>query len=200
MEDLVAFDLRSGKPTNFGAAFKHVAQFLHASEVPYVFVGTLALNTYVRPRVTQEIKLICDSSVCEQFDGVLKRIAAQAGFGGCISAQSPSHPAMEYALASPRMVALFDTYIPVPTAQALGWLLFETNNLNDKVDAGSLLATGVVVSNELQFMLEQHGSQAALIGFQAVKRDIEQGRYSGTYNDSIQARLQRLRHKGADAS
>ncbi len=200
MKNLIAIDPRTGKPTNFSAAFKAVAQFLHDSKVPHVFVGTLALNTYIRPRYAQEIQLICDHSAIGQLDGELNRIAEQAGFAGSITTETPSHPAMAHVFASTRPAVLFDTPVHVSTALALCWLFLETDGLGSQIDAGSLLAAGVVVSDELQSLLEHHASDAALIRFGETKRNVEQGRYSGTYSDSVRARVQRRQEKDADAN
>lgn len=200
MEDLVAIDPRTGKPTNFGPAFKAIAQFLHNREIPHVFAGTLALNACIRPRYTEEFQIICDYSALGQLGSELNRIAEQAGFCGCITAENPTHPAMTHALASRRQAVLFDTPANLPTALALCWLFLETNDLSSQVDAGALLAAGTVVSDELQSLLEQHASDAAISRFEAAKRDIEQGRYSGGYSDSVRARLERRRQKDAGAN
>lgn len=196
MEDLLATDFRTGKPTNFGTIFKAATQFLHHSQVPHVFVGTLALNTYVRPRYTQEIQIICDHSAISQLDSELNRMAEQIGFGGSIKVEAPTNPAMANALASTRRAELFDTLAHVPTALALCWLLLETDDLSSQVDAGSLLAAGVLASDALQTLLEHHSSDAALIRFGEAKCNVAQGRYSGTYGDSVRASLQRRRGKG----
>lgn len=193
MEDLVAIDPRTGKPTNFGPAFKAIAQFLHDREIPHVFAGTLALNACIRPRYTEEFQIICDYSAIGQLGSELNRIAEQAGFCGCITAENPINPAMTNALASRRQAVLFDTPASLPSALSLCWLFLETNDSRSHVDAGSLLAAGVVASDELQFLLEQHARDAAITRFEAAKRDIEQGRYSGSYSDSVRARLERRR-------
>jgi len=200
MEDLLATDFRTGKPTNFGTVFKVAAQFLHDNQVPHVFVGTLALNTYIRPRYTQEIQIICDHLAIGQVDSELNRIAEQAGFGGSIKVEAPTNPAMTHALASTTPVGLFDTTAHVPTALALCWFFLETDDLSSQVDAGSLLAAGMLASYELQSLLERHASNPALIRFGEAKRNVEQGRYSGTYSDSVRARLQRRQQKDADAN
>lgn len=200
MEDLLATDFRTGKPTSFGTIFKAATQLLHHRQVPHVFVGTLALNTYVRPRYTQEIQIICDHSAIGQLDSELNRMAEQVRFGGSIKVEIPTNPAMAHALASTRPAVLFDTTAPVPTALALCWLFLETDDLSSQADAGSLLAAGVLASDELQPLLEHHASHAALIRFGEAKRNVEQGRYSGTYSDSVRARLQRRHQKDADAN
>lgn len=200
MEDLLAITFPTGKPTNFSQAFNAVTQFLHDSQVPHVLIGTLALNTYISPRYTQEIQLICEHSAVDQVDRELKQIAKQAGFSGCIKAEAPTHPAMTHALELTRPVELFGTMVHVPTALALCWLFLEIDDLRSQVDAGTLLAAGVLASDELQSLLERHARDSALIRFGETKRNIEQGRYSSTYSDSVRARLQRLQQKDADAN
>lgn len=200
MEDLVRIDPRSGKPTNFGAAFREICDFLGNMEIPHIFVGTLALNIYIRPRYTEEIQVICEYSAIGQLGNELSRLAEQAGFGGSIRAEAPANPAMANALASTRPVELFDTTFHVPTALALCWLFLESDDLYSLVDAGSLLAAEALDGDLLQPLLEHYASHATLIRFGEAKRNVEQGRYSGTYNDSVRARLLRHQQKDADAN
>lgn len=48
MENLLATNALSESPTNFGAAFKRAAQLLQDRQIPHVFIGRLALNTFIR--------------------------------------------------------------------------------------------------------------------------------------------------------
>lgn len=62
-----------------------------------------------------------------------------------------------------------------PSALALYWLFLEDDNLSDfysEVWAGTLLEEGAVRRDELQSLLKQHSSDAALNRLSALKRDI----------------------------
>jgi hypothetical protein len=82
---------------------------------------------------------------------------------------------MAYALASRTPTVLFDVSADFPSALALYWLFLEDDNLSDsysEVWAGTLLEEGAVRRDELQSLMEQHSSNAALKRLSALKRDI----------------------------
>lgn len=191
MEDLLATNLRSGEPTNFANAFKGVVQLLRKRDISHVLIGTLALNTYVRPRFTDQIQIVCDYAAMDQLVGELRQIAEENAFSGSISALAPELPAMANALKSRVTTSIFETPAVFPSALALCWIFLETDNLCSQVDAGSLIASRAMASNDLKSLLEQHGSDAAFIRFDEIKRNVELGRYEGTYSDLGQHRRQR---------
>lgn len=198
-EDLLATDLRTGGSTYFGAAFKGAVQLLRERAIPHVFVGSLALNNYINPRFTEDIQVVCDHPATDQLADELRLVAEQTEFSGSFKVWTPAHPARAYALASKVPISLFGITAEFPSALALCWLFLESGITQGEVDAGSLLAGGMVRSDELQLLLAQYGSSAALTIFEKIKRYIEQGRYTNTYSDFMRARMQRLRLKAEDS-
>lgn len=191
MEDLLATDSLSGRPTNFGVAFKRAVQFLQSRQIAHVFLGTLALNTCMRPRFTNQIQIVCEHDEMEPLAEEIDRIAAQSAFGGSFRLSKVESAATAYALASRSPKTLFGAPADFPSALALCWTFLESNDLAAQADAGSLLAAGVVSDDELQSLLQRHAYDAALRHLNDLRREIHEGRYSGTYNDSVRARLLR---------
>lgn len=196
MENLLATDARSGKPTNFGAVFKSTAQLLRDRQIPYVFIGTLALNTFIRPRFTDEMEIVCDCVAIEQLADELRLNTEQQAGMVEIRLFSPSSLAMAHALHTKTPEVRFDTPAYFSSALSLCWIFLESDALQSTVNAAELLVAGAVNSTELRTLLGQRGSKQALSRLENVEADIQQGRYSGPdgegYCASVQARLQRL--------
>lgn len=200
MENLLATDLRSGEPSNYGAVFKSTAQLLRDRQIPFVFIGTLALDTFVRPRFTDEMEIVCDCNEIEQLADELRlKVEQQAGLVE-IKLCKPSSPSLAHALHTKASASCLDTPAYFPTAPSLCWIFLERDDFQSTTDAGTLLAAGVVNRTELATLLEQHGSKQALSRLETVEAAILQGQYQGLqgegYSDSVRARLQRPRPHG----
>lgn len=191
MENLLATDSLSGRPTNFDVAFGCAFQFLQDRQIPHVFLGTLALNTFIRPRFTDEIQMVCEHGTMARLAEEMDRIAVQSAFVGNFRLSSTESDAATFALASRTKKTLFGAPADLPSALALCWTFLENDDLRSQFDAGSLRAAGIVSENDLQSLLQRHACDAALRRLSDLRRDIQKGRYSGTYDDSVRARLLR---------
>lgn len=193
MEILLATHV-DGRPTNYVETFRGVTRILEADGLQYCFCGTLARNMYLRPRFTDEIEVL---SITEEVENIKALLASEdlAGKPGSVRLQlnSSPNPRHLYMLANYRQLTLFGVSARFVCPLALAWDYLESNTPYAESDVGELLLHGHVLASDIQPLLEQHHSSQALEKLAQVCDDVSKGRYSGTYSDSVRARLHRLK-------
>lgn len=191
MEHLLSTNIH-GLPTDFGAAFQETIQRLEAAEAGYCLVGTLALGMYVRPRFTDEIEVL---SKAEDFGRAKELLAAPGGADHAkevsIRMTAASRPEALHALANCRQLTLFGMLGRFASPLSLAWMLLEGSEPYADHDVAQLLMGEVVTTGEIEQLLERHFATEARNRLAAIRSDIDEGRYSRTYSDSVKARLAR---------
>lgn len=208
MEDLLSIGM-DGQATNFELTFQRGIQALNESGCPYVLVGTVALDTYVRPRFTDEIDFLCHT------DDQLQIAVAMVSSGFIPSQSCRGNPAfitedakvhvnlfgtnsrasLQHAVANPACQQIFDVTARIASPLSLLWIFLESDEIRDKSDAIALIESGLVSPDEIRSLLGLNGSSAALATFDRHYTDIALGKYSGSYNDSVKARILRRQKK-----
>ncbi len=189
MEDLLSTNLH-GQPSNYGAVFREVTQRLETASIEYCLVGTLALGMYVRPRFTDKIEVLCDT------DGFARAKELLAALDGADHADEvsirltvASPQGGVHALANCQQLALFGTLGKFASPLSLAWMFLESVEPYADHDVAQLLIDGPVTANDIEQLLERHLATEARNRLAAIHSDIDKGRYSRTYSDSVKARL-----------
>jgi hypothetical protein len=201
MEDLLSTGI-DGQATNFETTFQRGIQILNESGCPYVLVGTVALDTHVRPRFTDEIDVLCHNDAQSQIEAALISsgfIPNQSCCGNSkfITEDAKVHinlfgnnsRARRYALSYPIYRQVFAVTTRIASPLSLLWIFLESDEIRDKADAIALIESGLVSPDEIRPLLNQNGATGALATFDRLHTDIALGKYSGSYNDSVKARI-----------
>lgn len=195
LEDHLSINCRSGEPNHIGEVFREMTRFLEQEGEPYVFVGPLALDLYIAPfRYTDEIRIVGTPALAAQIG---ERIAALSGNKRYeqvkVLFDCADCPENKHALRNRVKAKLFDTVAPFASPLSLAWLFLEGDLGQDQVDVGQLIYDRAASAEELQALLESHQAQHALDRLAEVQTSIDRGGYSGSYDDSVKARLARLK-------
>jgi hypothetical protein len=195
MENLLATAI-DGRPTNYRETFRGLVSVLDTAKLEYCLGGVLALNMYMRPRFTDEILVICSFGVAEECDVLLKQQSVlKPDMRVKLRSNSVDCWANRYALDNKTTKSVFDTTAQFASPIAILCTLLESEDLQDEVDAGQLLHAELIENDQIDRLLKQHQAKHAAERLVRVRASITAGGFSGTYNESVKARLQRMKQK-----
>ncbi|MDO8775123.1 MAG: hypothetical protein Q7K57_41730 [Burkholderiaceae bacterium] len=178
MEDLLSWDIRTGEPTGMDAALAETINVLDGLRVRYVLIGTLALNMYVRPRFTSEIRILCSANNLPEIRASLSRDDYGNG-RAAIDVKAAISQAQRFTLMHSMPSAIFATGVLVAAPLALLWLYLVGDGLQDDVDAAQLVMLGCIEQTSITALLAASGSRTAIAAWNRVNAEIQQRRHSG---------------------
>jgi hypothetical protein len=169
---------------------------LNAAKLEYCLGGALALNIYIRPRFTSEILVICSADVMEECTVLLMRASVlKSDMTVTLRFNSGDCWSNRYALDNRITRSVFDTTAQFASPTALLWLFLESEDFQDEVDAGQLLHAGLIENDQIERLLELHQAKRAAERLVRVRKAIAAGGFTKTYNESMKARLERMKQK-----
>lgn len=201
MENLLSIGI-DGHATNYGSTFQRCIQVLEESGCSYVLVGAIALDTYVNPRFTDEIDVLCHVDEWLQIETALTSsgfLHNQSCRGNStfitddgkvrLSLCGNNSRACLHAVANPVCQQIFDVTARIASPLSLLWIFLESNELRRKSDALTLIESGLVSPDEIRLLLDQNGASTARVAFEQFYADIQSGKFASTYSDSVKARI-----------
>ena len=162
----------------------------------------------MRPRFTDKIDVLCHNDDQSQIEAALISsgfIPNQSRRGNPtfitqdvkvhINLFGANSRASRYALSNPIYQQVFTVTARIASPLSLLWIFLESDEIRDKSDAIALIESGLVLSDEIRSLLDQHGATAARVAFERFYADIQSGKYANSYNDSVKARISRRQKK-----